>query len=330
MNDLIRFEMSAPAIAKAIERKLAATTDPDELVKLSAYLKAAKSLPEIRENEERKHEIFWGELLAYWKVADAVDGKTAGKGRPTINGTDDTIYWSDIGVERHLGEKWLRLRHGFEWDSLLALKEAIRLPTLSAILNRIPAETILVTPTPGKYPIIYADPPWEYNFAQFADVAVSQYESLSVEKIVGYEIKDEPLTDYFDKDAVLFLWATNPKLVESLEVMTGWGFEYKTNICWDKVTATSSTMGKWLKGRHEFLLIGTKGNLPPPNPDRKIESVYQEKKTKHSKKPEYFYELIEGWYQLPEEAKYLELFCRRKHSERWQVLGNQIAQSSEE
>ena len=83
-------------------------------------------------------------------------------------------------------------------------------------------------------------------------------------------------------------------------------------------------MGKWLKGRHELLLIGTKGTLPPPSPDKKIESIYQEEKTGHSKKPEYFYELIEGWYQVPEDTNYLQLFGRDKPNNRWEVLGDQV------
>ena len=35
-----------------------------------------------------------------------------------------------------------------------------------------------------------------------------------------------------DKDCVLFLWATSPKLTEALEVMLEWGFEYRTCIVW--------------------------------------------------------------------------------------------------
>lgn len=253
-SEIIRLDMSASAIAKAIEKRLERTDEPKEIIAFSQYLKGAKSFPEIRAFEDRKHEIYWGEILAYWKVAEAVDGKVKrGRGDSYNVQSGDNLNWDSIGVDHHTGFRWMRLRHGFKWEELIALKEEVRLPTLSAILNKIPAETILITPTPGKYPIIYADPPWEYNFAQFADVAISQYESLSVEKILSYEIEGTLLIDYFDKDAVLFLWATNPKLIESLKVMVGWGFEYKTNICWDKIASTSSTMGKWLKGRHELL-----------------------------------------------------------------------------
>ena len=35
-----------------------------------------------------------------------------------------------------------------------------------------------------------------------------------------------PVSDLATPDAVLFLWATSPKLAESLEVITAWGFNY--------------------------------------------------------------------------------------------------------
>jgi site-specific DNA-methyltransferase (adenine-specific) len=39
-----------------------------------------------------------------------------------------------------------------------------------------------------------------------------------------------PIKDLADKDCVLFIWGTYPKLPELLEVIKAWGFEYKTNI----------------------------------------------------------------------------------------------------
>jgi len=231
----------------------------------------------------------------------------------------------ELGINDVDLHRWRRLHDGFSWDELEKLKPEIRLPGLATVLGRIPAETILVVPTPGRYPVIYADPPWQYKSAQFADNKI-KYQTLSVEKIIDYEIDGKLLRlDYFDDPAVLFLWATTPKLVEALTVMTSWEFEYKTALYWDKVKATSSTMGKWVKGRVEILLIGTKGNMPPPNPGLKPENLFAIEKEKHSKKPDYFRQLIESWYCLPEGSKYLELFGREKY-EKWEVLGNELRQ----
>lgn len=62
-------------------------------------------------------------------------------------------------------------------------------------------------------------------------------------------------------NAVLFLWATAPKLKEALEVMEAWGFEYRTNAVWDKEIIG---MGYWFRGQHELLLVGVKGEFSPP------------------------------------------------------------------
>jgi len=308
-------ETNPDILREEIQNYLIKATDLKETIGFSKYIKILKLHPLIQKNEAAKSEIFWGEIFSYWKIADLLEGQTH----------QGVAIYDKLYLDRRNIHRWRRLYNGFTWKELEELKKEIRLPGLNTILNRIPYETILIIPEPGKYPIIYADPPWKYKFAQFSDVAIKDYKTLDVDQIINYGIEGKLLKEeYFNKNAVLFLWATNPKLVEALKVMYGWGFEYKTNICWDKIKPTSSTMGKWLLGRHELLLIGTKGSLPPPSPDKKIESIYQEEKTRHSQKPEYFVKLIENWYRLPEDSKYLQLFARDKPNERWEVLGNQL------
>lgn len=138
--------------------------------------------------------------------------------------------------------RWRRLHQAFNWDALKVEVDQFReKPTISAILGRIPFETILVVPTPGRYSIIYADPPWTYNFAQFQDVRI-KYPTLTVEQIIDYEIDGKLLKwDYFDKDAVLSLWAIPLKLVEALTVMAAWGFEYKITVEASEEVVNAST-----------------------------------------------------------------------------------------
>lgn len=165
----------------------------------------------------------------------------------------------------------------------------------------------------NKFNIIYADPPWKYNFAPASSSQIEQhYNTMEIENICNLKI---PSAD----NAVLFLWATTPKLKEALRVLESWGFEYKTNACWNKQT---TGMGYWFLGQHELLLVGTKGNFSPPEPEKRVSSVYNEKKTKHSKKPDYFYKLIE---QMFPNGKYLELFARKKYNVNWTTWGNECA-----
>lgn len=162
-----------------------------------------------------------------------------------------------------------------------------------------------------KYQIIYADPPWKYDFSRDnADKVENHYPTMSLGDICA-------ITPPIENNAVLYLWATAPKLLEALQVMEAWGFKYKTQAVWDKGWVG---MGYWFRGQHEILLVGTRGKFSPPAPTSRKSSVYREKKSKHSKKPQYFRDLISR--QFPNTTK-LELFARQK-TEGWDVWGNEV------
>ena len=46
------------------------------------------------------------------------------------------------------------------------------------------------------------------------------------------------------RNAVLYLWAVAPKLPDALEVMTSWGFKYKTSAVWDARRPCFLTMAR--------------------------------------------------------------------------------------
>ena len=78
-------------------------------------------------------------------------------------------------------------------------------------------------PLTGSYGLIYADPPWRYDFAETDSRQIeNQYATLTVEEICELSVPAEP-------DCVLYMWATAPKLREALQVVAAWGFEYVTN-----------------------------------------------------------------------------------------------------
>lgn len=110
----------------------------------------------------------------------------------------------------------------------------------------------------------------------------------------------------FARDAVFFLWATNPMLEDALQVCSAWGFEYKTNIVWIKDRPIYGKLGFYVHGQHELLLIATQGKFTPKG--ELPVSVVQIPKTEHSKKPVEFYEIIETMYPRP--GEFLELFAR--------------------
>ena len=164
----------------------------------------------------------------------------------------------------------------------------------------------------GTFPVIYADPPWRYDVVESESRAIeNHYPTMSNEDI--YALPIQPLcTD----DAVLFLWATSPKLAEAMQVVAAWGFNYKTCMVWvkDKIG-----MGYYARQQHELLLIATRGAPPTPAPADRPSSVVNATRDAHSAKPTEFYELIERMYPgLPK----IELFCRSPR-DGWSAWGNQ-------
>ncbi len=163
-----------------------------------------------------------------------------------------------------------------------------------------------------KYDIIYADPPWRYDFSQTKQRSIeSHYNSMSLDDIKNLDV---PAKD----DCILILWATAPKIVEAIEVMVAWGFEYKTQAIWDKVIIG---MGYWFRGQHEILMVGTKGSMSPPFAVCREGSVFREQRTGHSRKPKCVRQWIDSSFAHLRNK--LELFARNK-TEGWDVWGNEV------
>ncbi len=166
--------------------------------------------------------------------------------------------------------------------------------------------------TAARYPLIYADPPWRYEHAESESRAIeNQYPTMTLDDICGL-----PLGEITTDDAILFMWATSPKLEEGMRVVREWGFTYRTCMVWDK---EKIGMGYYARQQHELLLIATKGSIPVPPPAARPGSVVRIARGEHSAKPHEFYELIERMY--PELPK-LEMFCRSPRAG-WSVWGNQ-------
>jgi N6-adenosine-specific RNA methylase IME4 len=77
------------------------------------------------------------------------------------------------------------------------------------------------------------------------------------------------------------------------EVMTAWGFTYKSDFVWDKDEIGT---GYWNRNQHEYLLIGTRGNPPAPAPGTQFPSVFHGSVREHSRKPDIAYEIIEAMF----------------------------------
>lgn len=62
-----------------------------------------------------------------------------------------------------------------------------------------------------KYPIIYADPPWQYQRNKVQGAAEKHYPTMTIDELYAL-----PVADLAAQDSALFLWATFPQLPDSL------------------------------------------------------------------------------------------------------------------
>lgn len=168
-----------------------------------------------------------------------------------------------------------------------------------------------------RYPIIYADPPWRYENPPIGASNRSienHYPTMTLDEICALPVKDLAWDD-----ALLYLWATAPKLAECMRVVDAWGFEYRTNLVWDKEIIG---MGYHARNQHEILLVAKRGEIPPPPAGKQPSSVYRERRGEHSAKPVFFYEMIEAAYP---QLRKIELFQRTARPG-WDGWGNQASE----
>ncbi|SHM48015.1 N6-adenosine-specific RNA methylase IME4 [Paracoccus solventivorans] len=187
-----------------------------------------------------------------------------------------------------------------------------------------------------RFGTIMADPPWQFS-NKTGKVApehkrLNRYPTMALADICAM-----PVVQLADDPAHLYLWVPNALLPEGLQVMKAWGFDYKSNIVWEKIRKDGGPDGRgvgfYFRNVTEILLFGVRGKaartLAPgrsqvnfisaeePNGD-----LIKTRKREHSRKPDEQYRIIESCSRGP----YLELFARGERTG-WTVWGNQADDS---
>ena len=288
--------------------KISEDTPLDEWKKAGLFLKQAegaiqfwigdwinfgeKKYGKIKELSEEQSDYSYGTLRDFASVAGRLSSRNDNlsfKHHKTVS-----------PLEPPQQKEWLDKAEKNDW-SVSELRKAIQIEHRNV--------KTLEESVQGKFPVIYADPPWSYSNSGFKGSAAEHYPTMTTEDICAMNI---PSTE----NAVLFLWVTNPLLEDAMQVVNAWGFEYKTNFVWVKDKATH--LGFYCFGKHELLFIATKGSMLPKQ-EGMVNSVVEAVRTEHSKKPEMVYEMIEAMYDAP----YLELFARQSR-QGWSSFGNEL------
>lgn len=168
-----------------------------------------------------------------------------------------------------------------------------------------------------KYDLIMADPPWHFVTRSPKGVtkkgAAGQYRTMSLP-----EIKALPVLAIAAPDCMLWLWATNPLLPQAFDVMSAWGFTFKTAGHWVKRTVHGKLAfgtGYILRCAGEPFLIGTRGK---PKTTRGVRSVVEGPIREHSRKPDEAFAAAE---KLMPDARRIELFSRQDRAG-WDTWGD--------
>jgi N6-adenosine-specific RNA methylase IME4 len=163
----------------------------------------------------------------------------------------------------------------------------------------------------GIFSTIVADPPWRYTNRATRGAAENHYTTMSVD-----ELCDPAWIEKYVRaadDCHLYLWTTHAFLRDAFDVLEAWSFEYRTHLAWVK---PQIGMGNYFRSAHEHVLFATRGELPIL--DRTLISWFEARRSKHSKKPGCFYDLVEKASPGP----YLEMFARSRRLG-WEAWGNE-------
>ena len=113
-----------------------------------------------------------------------------------------------------------------------------------------------------KFATVLADPPWQFQ-NRTGKIApehkrLARYPTLELE-----EIRTLPVAKHLEDRAHCYLWVPNALLPEGLRVLNAWGFEYKSNIIWEKVRNDGGPDGRgvgfYFRNVTEILLFGSRG-----------------------------------------------------------------------
>lgn len=195
-----------------------------------------------------------------------------------------------------------------------------------------------------SYTTIEMDPPWlERGSGKVKRGADRHYPLMSRTEILSTILRSEAWRPA--DDAHLWCWATSNHLPDALWLIEALGFRYVTQAVWVKLrtgakvsvdvrkavlaggelsevlrVGLATGLGQYLRGQHELLLLATRGKGASVRTDRRdLPSVVLAPRTKHSRKPDAAYALIEDRSEGPR----LSMFSRDSRP-RWDVWGPMV------
>ena len=177
-----------------------------------------------------------------------------------------------------------------------------------------------ILPFPNKkYKIIYADPPWPFNFRNrrgLSDAAKNRlYDTMTEANLLQL-----PVSSIADTDCILFLWVMNSQIPLALDCLKAWGFDYKTvAFTWVKTGKHTYHFGggNWTRSNPELCLLATRGHIKRLSAS--VRNLVLSPIREHSRKPDEIRDMI---ITLVGDLPRIELFARQ-NPEGWDVWGDE-------
>ena len=177
----------------------------------------------------------------------------------------------------------------------------------------------------GEFSLIVADPPWSFHLRE-SDASHRgrcPYPSMSID-----QIKALPIEAIAAEQAYLLLWTTNNHLPLAFDVVTAWGFQYKTLHTWVKTTLAGDKIrfgiGHYGRNCTEHFLVASRGNAPSWTSLAltNIPTAFLAPVGDHSQKPDAFYQIAKR-LGAALGGQPLELFARQRRPG-WTAWGAEL------
>lgn len=355
MTALVRYDAARSALSEAV-RVDEVKDILDKSVAMQVYARQAQdreleaNAAEIRERATRR----LGELIIVAK-----DAKQISRGQPPKNCAEpeqfSRVKLDDLGIDRKLSSKAQRTA-GIAAQAFDMMVARMR----SNILDGSRSADVLKTETVAegqakrrvledalsdqsalmaggrKFPVIYADPATKFRAGIGNRSIENHYVTMTMDKICALPVADRCLPN-----ARLYVWTTVPQLADTItRILPAWGFEYSSCCCWDKTEPdhpNEMATGFVFRNQHELLIYATRGK--PAGPAVVPMSMYRERKREHSRKPDYYREMIHlmtggtiddgAWFGgLPVLEMFARIDAEHPLPPRWESWGNQATDSS--
>ena len=324
---LLKYDAACRALAEAV------TADEVMTIRLEAkaievVARVAKDVTlEVGARKLRtRAEIKLGDMLAEAEAA----GLIASRGGQTKNKGSDSepspATLKEIGVDKKLSARSRRLSDlgheavelmlvRFEDESLgrgrlaldiLEAQERDALQQRRRDLEQELSDASALLAGGRRFPNIYADPATKFLSGFGARSIENHYITMTTEQLCALPVKDRAL-----QAARLLIWSTVPQLANTFKIAEAWGFpDYSSHIVWDKTSPdhpNEGGTGHVFINQHELLLYFKRGNPAGPTRGTQALSIYREHKREHSRKPDYFRDMIT---EFTGGQDVLELFAR--------------------